>query len=149
MSKQSCAALLNPASMGGQDDGCNYCHKPLLISTTEFHLNCISVAVVSVSTMETLGSRQCCIHSSFVTHGEVRSVPISLCKPAPVSLYSGHGGFCSLRWLLLAVTGRLLHFGEKFMGKSSARRPLSCQGRQRRRKMVCVACGEYEGSFED
>lgn len=52
---------------------------------------------------------------TFVTRNEVRSVPISLCTPAPISLYSGHGGFCDLRWLLLlAVTGRLLHFGRSF-----------------------------------
>lgn len=51
MSEQSCVTLLDPASTGGQNDGYNHCPKPLLLSTTESHLNCISVAAVSVTTM--------------------------------------------------------------------------------------------------
>lgn len=90
ISNQSC---LKPAIVGQQDDGCNYCSldsPPLHNQTSpKLPLSCHGLGEHSGNS-GLLPLAVCAIVS--VTHGEVKSVPISLCTPAPIQLCSGPGG---------------------------------------------------------
>lgn len=140
MSKQSCAALLNPSSH--ESRMIDAVTVPSLSSCPQLNLSSTVSQLqwypwVYVIAREMLGSCYMpsphyvlqTLHTNieFVRHSKVRSVPISLCAPTPISLYFGYGNFCGLCWLLLlTVTGRLLHLGERLERKGSAGRPSSC-----------------------
>lgn len=154
MSKQSCAALLNPASIGGQDDWCSYCPKPFLLSTAEcpqLHLSCSGILgyqwlrekcwALPICPHLTMCYKLYTLTQSLQDIARQGLYPF-LCTHLPpyhfilaIEISVAYAGCC-----FLTVTGRLLHLGEKLERKGSARRPSSCWQRQRRRKLVCVNC---------